>query len=96
VKYFSWDVAKNEKLKASRGISFEEVVFHIERGDVLDILENPNQERYVGQRVFVVNVDGYAYLVPFEESDSEVSLKTIIPSRKATKTYLPSKEPQDG
>lgn len=96
MKYFSWDGAKNEKLKASRGISFEEVVFHIERGDVLDILENPNQQRYVSQRVFVVNIDGYAYLVPFEESDSEVSLKTIIPSRKATKRYLPSKEPHDG
>jgi uncharacterized DUF497 family protein len=95
VKYFSWDVAKNEKLRACRGISFEEVVFHIERGDVLDILENPNQRRYVGQRIFVVNVDGYAYLVPFEESEFDVSLKTIIPSRKATKRYLPSKEPQD-
>lgn len=55
-----------------------------------------NQQRYVDQRVFAVNVDGYAYLVPFEESESEVSLKTIIPSRKATKRYLPSKEPQDG
>jgi uncharacterized DUF497 family protein len=96
VKYFSWDVAKNEKLKADRGISFEEVVFHIERGDVLDILENPNQQRYAGQRVFVVNVDGYAYLVPFEESDSEVSLKTIIPSRKATKRHLRSKESRNG
>jgi uncharacterized DUF497 family protein len=96
VKYFSWDFAKNEKLKAGRGISFEEVVFHIERGDVLDILEHPNQQRYVGQRVFVVNVDGYAYLVPFEESETEVSLKTIIPSRKATKRYLSPKEPRDG
>lgn len=63
---------------------------------VLDVLENPNQRRYVGQRVFVANVDGYAYLVPFEESETEVSLKTIIPSRKATKRYLSSKEPQDG
>jgi hypothetical protein len=59
-------------------------------------LENPNQQRYVGQRIFVVNVDGYAYLVPFEESDSEVFLKTVIPSRKATKKYLPSKESPDG
>ena len=59
-------------------------------------MENPNPQRYVGQRVFVVNIDGYAHLVPFEESDSEVSLKTIIPSRKATKRYLPSQEPHDG
>jgi uncharacterized DUF497 family protein len=54
VKYFDWDDAKNEKLKADRGIGFEEIVFHIERGDVLDILEHPNPQRYAGQRIFVV------------------------------------------
>lgn len=88
MKYFAWDTQKNEKLKAERGISFEEIVFHIERGDVLDILEHPNQDRYGGQRVFVVDVQNYAYLVPFEETENEVLLKTIIPSRKATKRYL--------
>ena len=88
VKYFSWDVEKNERLKAGRGISFEEIIFHIERGDVLDVLEHPKQDRYRGQRVFVVNVGSYAYLVPFEETENEVVLKTIIPSRKATKKYL--------
>jgi hypothetical protein len=46
VKYFAWDDAKNEKLKGERGIGFEDIVFHIERGDVLDILEHPNPERY--------------------------------------------------
>jgi uncharacterized DUF497 family protein len=88
VKHFSWDTKKNEKLKAERGISFEEVVFNVERGDVLDILEHPNQERYGGQRVFVVDVRNYAYLVPFVETEKEVVLKTIIPSRKATRRYL--------
>ena len=88
MKYFSWAATKNRALRAARGISFEEIVYHIERGDVLDILENPNQQRYAGQRIFVVNVQGYAYLVPFVESDAEVFLKTIIPSRKATKRYL--------
>jgi hypothetical protein len=96
VKYFSWALTKNRALRAARGISFEEIVYHIERGDVLDILENPNQQRYAGQRVFVVNVQGYAYLVPFVESDAEVFLKTIIPSRKATKRYLKAKGPNDG
>ena len=75
-------------LQESRGISFEEVVFHVERGDVLDILKHPNQEKYSGQRIMVVNVEGYAYLVPFVEDDREVFLKTIIPSRKATRDYL--------
>jgi len=56
---------------------------------VLDILEHPKQDRYKGQRIFVVNVGGYAYLVPFVETENEVVLKTIIPSRKATKRYLP-------
>ena len=95
MKYFSWDSAKNDKLRAERGISFEEIVYHIERGDVLDVLENPSQ-RYSGQRVFVVRVQEYAYLVPSIESNTEVFLKTIIPSRKATKKYLKPKEPRDG
>lgn len=69
-------------------MSFEEVVFHIERGDLLDVLEHPNQERYPGQRIFVVDIDDYAYLIPFLESEAEVFLKTIIPSRKATNMYL--------
>jgi len=88
VKYFSWNGEKNESLKKERGVSFEEAVFHIERGDLLDVLEHPNQDRYAGQRIFIINIDEYAYLVPFVESDDEVFLKTIIPSRKATNTYL--------
>jgi uncharacterized DUF497 family protein len=88
VRYFSWNVEKNQRLIEERGISFEEIVFHIERGDVLDVLEHPNPERFPRQRVFVVNVEGYAYVVPFVEDDNEVFLKTIIPSRKATRDYL--------
>ena len=88
VKYFAWDEAKNEKLKAERGIGFEEIVFHIHRGDVLDILEHPNRERYGGQRIFVVQREEYVFLVPFVEDEKIVFLKTIIPSRKATKRYL--------
>jgi uncharacterized DUF497 family protein len=88
VKYFAWDDAKNAKLRAEHGIGFEDVVFHIQRGDLLDILEHPNPERYVGQRIFVVRREDYVYLVPFVEDEQTVFLKTIIPSRKATKQYL--------
>lgn len=88
MRYFTWSAEKNERLRRDRGISFEEVVFHIERGDVLDLLEHPNQKRYPGQRIFVVLVGDYVYLVPFVESEREVFLKTIIPSRKATRQYL--------
>ena len=87
-KYFAWGDAKNAKLKADRGIGFEDIVFHIERGDLLDILEHPNSDRYAGQRIFVVQRGDYVYLVPFVEDEHSVFLKTIIPSRKATKQYL--------
>jgi hypothetical protein len=93
VKYFAWDEGKNEKLKAERGIGFEEIVFHIERGDLLDILEHPNQARYGGQRIFVIQRDDYVYLVPFVEDEKLVLPKTIIPSRKATRQYL-GEEPE--
>jgi uncharacterized DUF497 family protein len=92
VKYFTWDSEKNDRLREERGISFEEIVFHIAQGHILGILEHPNQERYGGQRIFVINADGYAYLVPFLETEEEVVLKTIIPSRKATRRYLGEEE----
>ena len=94
MKVFDWDDAKNERLKAERGLGFEDTVFHIERGDVLDILETPNPARYGDQRIFVVRHADYVFLVPFVEDEKAVFLKTIIPSRKATKRYL-GKEPQD-
>ena len=87
MKSFLWDPDKNSWLKRVRGVSFEEVLFHIEAGDVLDILEHPNAERYPGQMIYVVLIDDYVCLVPFVESDDEIFLKTIIPSRKATRAY---------
>jgi len=92
MKYFAWNDEKNASLTRERGISFEEIVFHIVSGDVLDLLEHPNRDRYPNQRVFVVNVEGYAYLAPFVEDEQEVFLKTIIPSRKATRDYLGGSE----
>ena len=71
-----------------RGISFEEVVLNIQLGNEVDIFEHPNQARYPGQQISVVAIEGYAYLVPFVENEEEIFLKTIIPSRKATKQYL--------
>ena len=87
MKSVAWDPDKNFWLKLERGISFEEVLFHIEIGDVLDVLEHPNSERYPGQKIYVVLIDDYVYLVPFVESDEEIFLKTIIPSRKATRVF---------
>ena len=86
--YYKWDSPKNEKLKADRGISFEQIVMHIERGDVLDIVVHPNQQKYPGQQIIAIAINEYAYLVPFVESLEGKFLKTIIPGRKATQNYL--------
>ena len=88
MKPISWDAGKNALLKAERGVSFEDVVFHIMAGDILDTVDHPNQQRYPGQQIHVIAIEEYVYLVPFIESDEELFLKTIIPSRKATKNYL--------
>jgi len=88
MKLFEWANDKNEKLKFDRGVSFEEVVFCIANGLVLDIVPHPNPDRYPNQKMFIVNIDNYAYLVPFVETEEVIYLITVIPSRKATKKYL--------
>jgi uncharacterized DUF497 family protein len=88
MKTIQWELAKNEKLKTERGISFEAVLAAIERGDLLDDYIHPNQAKYPNQRLLVVKIREYAYLVPYVESEQKMFLKTIIPSRKATKQYI--------
>jgi len=88
MKTHGWDNAKNIILKNERGVSFEDILYYIESGKVLAIVEHPNQERYPGQNMYVININNYAYLVPYVESGDKIFLKTIIPSRKATKKYL--------
>lgn len=88
MKPFRWNPEKNEAIKAERGISFEGMVVSIEAGGLLDVLAHPNQSKYPRQRVLVVACDDYAYLVPFVEEEDHFFLKTIIPSRKATRDYL--------
>ena len=91
MKYINWNLDKNQKLADERGISFEDVVVYIQQGEILDIVEHPTPEKYPNQRMFVLNIDEYVYLVPYVETREEVFLKTIIPSRKATKMYLGGK-----
>lgn len=87
MKTYRWSEKKNEQLKQSRGISFEEVVLAFESGGLLDVLTHPNPKRYPNQKVFVVAVMEYVYLVPHVEEGDHVFLKTVIPSRKATRDY---------
>jgi uncharacterized DUF497 family protein len=91
MKSINWNLDKNQKLADERGISFEDVVVYIQQGEILDIVEHPTPEKYPNQRMFVLNIDEYVYLVPYVETREEVFLKTIIPSRKATKMYLGGK-----
>src|SRR5665647_3823350 len=86
-KHFNWTLEKNQLLLRTRGVSFERIVFEIASGNELAVLEHPNQEKYPGQKISMVQVDDYVYAVPFVETDTEIFLKTIIPSRKATRQY---------
>ncbi|EDP75089.1 BrnT family toxin [Hydrogenivirga sp. 128-5-R1-1] len=83
-----WDEDKNFKLKLERGIGFEDVVIAINEGKILDILEHPNRDRYPSQKLLIVEIGGYAYVVPFEEREGVIRFITIFPSRKMTKQYL--------
>lgn len=87
MKTYRWDLEKNEQLKSGRGIAFEDVVLAIESGGLLDVVEHPNPRRYPNQGVYVVAIAAYVYLVPHVEEADYVFLKTIIPSRKATRVY---------
>ncbi|MBF0201898.1 MAG: toxin [Desulfamplus sp.] len=85
MKRFCWNPEKNRRLKEERGITFEVVIHCMERGKILDIIIN-NTHR--DRRIFIVDVADYAHMVPFSESEDEVFLHTIIPSREMTDKYL--------
>lgn len=88
MKNFDWDEEKNRKLKLERGIGFEDVVTAIDEGKLLVTIGHPNKERYPNQKIYIVNIEDYAYLVPFVEDREKKFLKTIYPSRKMTKKYI--------
>ena len=88
MKPFHWNPEKNQLLKTERGVTFENITVSIENGGLLDILQHPNIDKYSNQKIFVVEHDSYVYLVPFVEEVDYYFLKTVIPSRKATRDYL--------
>lgn len=92
MKYFVWDDDKNNLLKETRNISFEEIVLSLSNNKLLEVVEHPNKQKYPGQRIFIVEVRDYAYVVPFVEDEEKYFLKTIYPSREATKKYLNKEE----
>ena len=92
MKYFDWNEEKNRMLKESRNISFEEIVLSIDSGGLLDILEHPDPSKYPNQKLLIIEVQNYAYVVPFVVTEESYFLKTIYPSRKATQKYINKKD----
>ena len=88
MKIFKWNAEKNDVLAMKRGITFEEIVKRIESGAKTIETDHPNKKKYPNQKILIIDMDGYAYLVPYVIDKNEYFLKTIIPSRKATKKYL--------
>lgn len=88
MKYFDWDEEKNAKLRDEREVSFEDVVDAIENNRALDRIDHPNKGRYPNQKIIIVSINDYAYLVPYVEDEEKIFFKTIVPSRKMTKKYI--------
>ena len=89
---YDWNSDKNEWLKKNRNISFEQIVFHLSQGDVWLVADHPDQKKYHGQRIYFIVVENSIYLVPHIIEKDYIFLKTIIPSRKATRVYLKEQE----
>ena len=88
MKLINWNKEKNTWLKEKQGICFEDILYYLDNDNLIDDTEHPNQKKYRGQRIMVIDIEGYAVLVPYVETGDEIFLKTIMPSRKATKKYL--------
>ena len=89
---YEWDPEKNEWLKKERNISFEQIIYHLSQGDVWRTSDHPDQKKYPGQKIYLVIVENYIYLVPYIIEKEYIFLKTIIPNRKATKDYQKEQE----
>jgi hypothetical protein len=92
MKYFDWDPKKSGQLRDEREVGFEEVMLAIEEGNLLDVIEHHNKKKYPRQKLFIVNIHNYAYLIPFVEDEKKYFLKTIFPSRKMTLKYVIKKK----
>lgn len=84
MKYLNWSSAKNKVLKDKRGISFEEIAYLIDSGQILGVEESPGR---TNQKLYILEIENYAVIVPFVEKDNEIFLKTAFPSREYIKRY---------
>ena len=88
MKTFNWNSEKNQDLIINRNVSYEQVIYYLENGGLIDDISHPNIADYPNQRIFIILIVSYVYLVPYVETDDEIFLKTIIPSRKFTRKYF--------
>ena len=91
MEIFRWNTEQNELLVRERGITFEEIVQRIEFGAKVIRADHPDKKKYPNQKILIVDVDRYAYLVPCVIDKNEYFFKTIIPSRNTTRKYLGGK-----
>ena len=89
---YIYDEQKDLKLKEERGLCFDEVITAISNEQVLDIIPHYNKKDYPNQKILIIEINDYVYLVPYLEEDDLLILKTVIPSRKFTKLYLGEKK----
>ena len=92
MKEIKWSEEKNQILQLTRGLSFEMVLHALENGNIIDIKEHPNRQKYPNQKIFILMLNDYLCYVPFVENEKEIFLKTIIPSRKLKKEYQDAKK----
>ena len=91
-KVIRWDEEKNQLLQIQRGLSFEMVLEKLEKQEILSRRTHPNTKKYPNQKIFVLMINEYVCYVPFVESDEEIFLKTIIPSRQLNKEFAGEKD----
>jgi len=87
MKRIEWSEEKNQLLKMTRGVSFEDILEKIEKKEILDRKKHPNSLKYPNQMIFVFEIDSYIFYVPYVEDEEKIFLKTIIPSRKLKREY---------
>jgi uncharacterized DUF497 family protein len=95
MKPIRWNEEKNQLLILQRGVSFEQVLEALERREILARRRHHDPQKYPNQCVFILELDGYIYYVPFVETDEEIFLKTIIPSRKLKKEFTGEKHEEE-
>lgn len=89
---YDFSSEKNQQLIETRNISFEEVIVAIEQNAIIDILPHPNPRKYPNQKLLILEIDHYIYVVPYvEQNENSIFLKTIFKHRKLTKQYLEGK-----